>query len=236
MKNTDFWEITSCSLLNVNRCCRETYSPPSKITASKHVAVVMRSSWVWGMVSRSPLKVNQPFVGTYRLHLEGRSKQWTSMKQVALLGSERSVDFQWNTELYIREDYLLPRVYPKRQLTLNRLHGIISQNIKLIHSVTMKFPNWRYYSNTTNSIYREWTGIVKEEVYLYDVKVSTCLVEAYEDYNCFGEVSFVVVSKVSKWNKEKGLIFCNIKEISYWNRTIRLILDFIYVLYIPDDE
>jgi hypothetical protein len=44
---------------------------------------------------------------------------------------------------------------------------------------------------------------IRENVYLYDVQVSTCLVEAYENYNCFGEVSFFVMSKVSKWNKEQ---------------------------------
>jgi hypothetical protein len=43
---------------------------------------------------------------------------------------------------------------------------------------------------------------IRDSVYLYDVQVSTCLVDAYEEYNCFGEVSFFVVSKVSKWNKE----------------------------------
>jgi hypothetical protein len=29
--------------------------------------------------------------------------------------------------------------------------------------------------------------------------------DAYEDYNCFGEVSFFIVSKASKWNKEQRL-------------------------------
>jgi hypothetical protein len=33
------------------------------------------------------------------------------------------------------------------------------------------------------------------------VQVSACLVDAYGDSNCFGEVSFFVVSNVSKWNK-----------------------------------
>jgi hypothetical protein len=49
--------------------------------------------------------------------------------------------------------------------------------------------------------------LVRENVYLYDVQVSTCLVAAYEFYNCFSEVSFFVVSKVSKWNKEQQLSF-----------------------------
>jgi hypothetical protein len=40
-----------------------------------------------------------------------------------------------------------------------------------------------------NTIYRRWTGLVRENIYLYDVNVSTCLVVAYEDYNCFGDSS-----------------------------------------------
>jgi hypothetical protein len=75
-------------------------------------------------------------------------------------------------------------------------------NYANICSVTFKFPNWRYYRYTTNAIYRGWTGLVRENVYLYDEQVSTCLIDVhvYEDYNCFGEVSFPVVSKDSKWN------------------------------------
>jgi hypothetical protein len=49
--------------------------------------------------------------------------------------------------------------------------------------------------------------IVREKVYLYDVQVSTCLVNAYGDYNCFGEIRFFVLSKVSKWNKKQRLSF-----------------------------
>jgi hypothetical protein len=33
------------------------------------------------------------------------------------------------------------------------------------------------------------------------VQVSTCLVDAYEDCNYFGKVSFLVMLKVSKWNR-----------------------------------
>jgi hypothetical protein len=31
-------------------------------------------------------------------------------------------------------------------------------------------------------------GLVRENI--YDVQVSTSLIDAYEDYNCFGEVRF----------------------------------------------
>jgi hypothetical protein len=47
-----------------------------------------------------------------------------------------------------------------------------------------------------------WTGLVRENIYLYDVQASTCFVDAYEDYSCFGEVTFFVVLKVSEWNKD----------------------------------
>jgi hypothetical protein len=40
-------------------------------------------------------------------------------------------------------------------------------------------------------------------VYLCDKQVETYLVNAYEDYSCFSEVSFFVVPKVSNWNKEQ---------------------------------
>jgi hypothetical protein len=81
-----------------------------------------------------------------------------------------------------------------------------SRSVLHIHSSTIKFPNWRCYSNTTNAIYRGWTGLARERLFMY-VQVSTCLVEAYDDYSCFGEVSFFVVSKVSKWKEEQRLSF-----------------------------
>jgi hypothetical protein len=86
-----------------------------------------------------------------------------------------------------------------------------------IHSVTIKFLNWCDYSNTTNVIYQGWRGLVREYVYLYDVQVSTSLVDSYKDYNCFGKVSLLVVSKVSKRNKYSDWFLCQIKENSYWN-------------------
>jgi hypothetical protein len=56
---------------------------------------------------------------------------------------------------------------------------------KGIYSVTIKFSNWRYYSNTTNTIYQGWMGLVKD-----DVQVSTCLIEACENYNWFESFFF----------------------------------------------
>jgi hypothetical protein len=40
-------------------------------------------------------------------------------------------------------------------------------------------------------------GLVREKVYLYGMQVSACLVAESGDYNCFGEIGFFVMSKVS---------------------------------------
>jgi hypothetical protein len=36
----------------------------------------------------------------------------------------------------------------------------------MTYSVTTKFPNWHYYSNTTNVIYWGWTGLVRMFIYM----------------------------------------------------------------------
>jgi hypothetical protein len=46
------------------------------------------------------------------------------------------------------------------------------------------------------SIMDEW-DYLRERLFIY-LQVSTCLVDANEDYNWFGEVSFFAVSKVAK--------------------------------------
>jgi hypothetical protein len=51
-------------------------------------------------------------------------------------------------------------------------------------------------------------GIAQENVYLYDVQVSTCLVDPYEDYNCFGEVSFFFCFKGFKMKQRAEIKFC----------------------------
>jgi hypothetical protein len=47
----------------------------------------------------------------------------------------------------------------------------------------------------------------RENVYLCDVQVSACSVDAYEDYSCFGEVSLFVMLKVSRRNTQQRLSF-----------------------------
>jgi hypothetical protein len=43
--------------------------------------------------------------------------------------------------------------------------------------------------------------------YLHDMQVSTCLVDAYEDYNCFGEVSFSSCRRFQNGTKS-SVYFC----------------------------
>jgi hypothetical protein len=49
--------------------------------------------------------------------------------------------------------------------------------------------------------------LVRENIYLCEVQVSFCLIDAHEDYNCFGKVGFFVVSNASKLNKDQQLCF-----------------------------
>jgi hypothetical protein len=78
-----------------------------------------------------------------------------------------------------------------------------------IHSVAIKFPNWCHYSKYTNDIYRWWTGLFRETVYLYDVQVSTSFVDAYEEYNYFYEVLWTF-----KMEEKAAITFCiNLKKM-----------------------
>jgi hypothetical protein len=71
-------------------------------------AVVMKSTILWHITPCSPLSVNRFFGRIYRLHVQGR-KNKLSKKPV------------WKQERWKRY------IPPKRRLTLNGLHGVISQ-------------------------------------------------------------------------------------------------------------
>jgi hypothetical protein len=75
-------------------------------------AVVMKSSVFWDKTPCSLVKVNWCFGETYRLHLQGRR-----VKQ-----ARNQHEAGWRGRLYVP---------PKHQLTLTRLHGIISQKTEL---------------------------------------------------------------------------------------------------------
>jgi hypothetical protein len=79
-----------------------------------YAAVVIKHTTFWDITTCSPLKVNQHFRGTYRLHLQGRrisrarnqheSRWQAELKMEAICSSETSADFQHTTRCYIPED------------------------------------------------------------------------------------------------------------------------------------
>jgi hypothetical protein len=80
-------------------------------------AVTMESSSVWDVTPCSLVKVSRCFVGTHRLHL-----------QELCLPSASCWLLSWLTLLPWRWRRYVP---PKCRLNFTRLHGVISQNIKL---------------------------------------------------------------------------------------------------------
>jgi hypothetical protein len=72
----------------------------------------MMKSVFWDVTPFSPLKSNLRFVQTRRLHLQGRAKQETNIKQAA--------------------------VCPKHRLIFNELHGVISQNREVFICTAVK--------------------------------------------------------------------------------------------------
>jgi hypothetical protein len=79
--------------------------------------VIMKSTIFWVITPCSPLKVNPRFGGTYRLHLQGR------VCHLLLRWFLAQLNFRpWRWRQYIP---------PKRRLTLNGLHGVISQEMVL---------------------------------------------------------------------------------------------------------
>jgi hypothetical protein len=80
-------------------------------------AVVMNSTIFWDITPCSPLSVNPRFGGTYGLHLQGRRNKFSKIpasKQVP------------------NRIILVPQ---KRRLTLNGLHGVISQKMVLFEQL-----------------------------------------------------------------------------------------------------
>jgi hypothetical protein len=89
-------------------------------------AVVMNSSLLWDITPCSPLKVNQRFEGTCRLHLQGPRISRTRNQRGSNLLS------RWFIARFILRPWKWRRrVSPKRRFTFNGLHGILSQKIQL---------------------------------------------------------------------------------------------------------
>jgi hypothetical protein len=89
---------------------------------------------------------------------------YTSYKMIRE-GSIRKIKIKLTTTPIV---FLLYPISNTDKENRNKKINTVNQ-LQLIHGVTIKFPNFHSYSNTTKAIYRRWTGLVREIVYLYDV-------------------------------------------------------------------
>jgi hypothetical protein len=93
--------------------------------------VVMKSTIFWDITPCSPLRFNRCFGGTYRLHLQGQRIRQTRSQH----------ESKWKAERILRPRRWRRYVPPKRQLTLNGLHGIISSSEMLLFT---RLCCWKY--------------------------------------------------------------------------------------------
>jgi hypothetical protein len=90
--------------------------------------MVMKSSTIFCDITPcSPLKVNRRFGGTCRLHLQRRRISQARNQRDGGSTQRPAVLASW---LILRLWRWRPHVPPKRRLTFNRLHGVISENIE----------------------------------------------------------------------------------------------------------
>jgi hypothetical protein len=84
-----------------------------------HPFVWLKNTIFWAVTPCSPLKVNRHFGGTCRLYLQDRRINWARYHRQS----------RWQ----VRPSRWRQYVSPKRRLTCNGLHGVISQNIVYNH-------------------------------------------------------------------------------------------------------
>jgi hypothetical protein len=106
---------------------RELYRFTSYIEFEGITAMVMKSSIFWDITPCSPLEVNRRLGGTCRFHLQGRiisqgRNQSESWWQAPYWFLAWLFIWSWRWRLHVA---------PKRSLTFNGLHGVISQKIEL---------------------------------------------------------------------------------------------------------
>jgi hypothetical protein len=110
-------------------CKQDTYCAGFEIPT----AVVMKRTIFWDITPCNPLKVNRRFEGTYPLHLQGRI--------ISRAKSQRGSKWQ-ACHLFSRCFFDLEDVPPKRGLTFNGLHGVISEKIVLFKILTNSLTNY----------------------------------------------------------------------------------------------
>jgi hypothetical protein len=83
-------------------------------------AVVVKNTIFWDITPCSPLNASRCFGITYRLNLQGRR---TSR-------ARNPSESRWQAEQALKMEAIIP---PKRLLTFNGLHGVITQKIVLFY-------------------------------------------------------------------------------------------------------
>jgi hypothetical protein len=91
--------------------------------------MVMKSSIFWDITRCSPLKVNQRFGETCRLHLQG----------LGISKARNQRKSRWQAELCWS---FWQHVPPKRPLTFSGLHGAISQKIRHFTACFPRLSQW----------------------------------------------------------------------------------------------
>jgi hypothetical protein len=91
--------------------------------------VVMKSTIFWDITSCSPLSVKRCFGRSYRLHLQGRKNTRARNQHESRWKGAASTLV--SCSLIFSTLKMERNVPPKRRLTLNRLHGVISQKMVL---------------------------------------------------------------------------------------------------------
>jgi hypothetical protein len=98
----------------------------SHITHSPKLILSLNSTIFWDIMLCSPLSVNWRFGGTYRLHLQGRRISWARDHSSACF----LLSCRFLARLILGPWRWRRQVPPKRRLTFNGLHGVISKKIK----------------------------------------------------------------------------------------------------------
>jgi hypothetical protein len=106
---------------------------------SPQSTINLKGSIFWDITPCSPLEVTQSFGGRYRLHLQDRRKsqgrnqcesRWIT--EHACFHATWSILISWIWRRYVP---------PKRRLTFNGLHGVISQKTELFTTTSVRNSN-----------------------------------------------------------------------------------------------
>jgi hypothetical protein len=134
------WRHTQKTIiLTLNRENDQVRQPTWNIV-NLQINILVKSTYLWDTTPRSPLKVNGLFGGTCRLHLQDRRVRRARNQR----GSRWQADLCWFlTRLILRPWKWRRYVSPKRPLTFNGLHGVISH---IFITAAVRTSNPEYFS------------------------------------------------------------------------------------------